>query len=170
MAEPGILVCDQIDFNQPRVIDAVLNALQKLAKESKRFSPLLVTKVYYFSSELPLPKEPGWYLLLNKKGQPIYAGKAKSLNHRLNSEDGSRNGFANPERRTDPARNFIKIFARLGLIDGLRVCHFTERELCRELDFEAPLSELDRGNVEKFLNVMRCSLRFSLVFQKEKGD
>ncbi len=157
MAEAGVLVCDQISLNERRVAEKLYTSLRLGLENPQRYAKLEVFRTYYFSTQPPLPQVPGWYLLL-WGSERIYVGKAQNLNSRLNSESGSRDNFANPKRRVDPARNFIKTFSRTGFFDSLRVCYFTEQEVCSWLDLKAPLSDLDRGNVEKFINLLRCPL------------
>jgi len=56
-------------------------------------------------STLPetLPAEAGWYVIV-ADGRPVYVGEADSLNGRLNSDNGSRDNFMNPQRTSDPER------------------------------------------------------------------
>jgi len=49
-------------------------------------------------------------------GRPVYVGEADSLNGRLNSDNGSRDNFMNPQRTSDPERNFLKRLSDLGLL------------------------------------------------------
>ncbi|MEW6375155.1 MAG: GIY-YIG nuclease family protein [Thermodesulfobacteriota bacterium] len=64
-------------------------------------------KSFYFSTPASLPTESGLYIILNGTS-PIYVGKAEDLNKRLNTENGSRDQFANPQRSSDIEGNFIK--------------------------------------------------------------
>ncbi|MEM4213448.1 MAG: hypothetical protein QXO63_03980 [Thermoplasmatales archaeon] len=145
----GKLKCDKIDFNNEEQVKALQAKLQSIIDDPKNYYQLKHTKNYYFSTNIPLPQESGWYIILDGP-LPIYVGKAEDLNKRLNTEDGSRDQFANPQRSSDTERNFIKKYNEVGLIRSLRVCIVTESSL----GFSG-LTDLDRGNIEKHLNICR---------------
>jgi len=145
----GILKCGNIDFNDTKQIKAIQTRIKLMLEDPKNYYPLEHTKHYYFSSPASLPTESGWYIILNGT-LPIYVGKAENLNKRLNTGDGSRDQFANPQRSSDIERNFIKKYAELGLIRPLRVCIITESSLGIQ-----PLTDLDRSNMEKHINIWR---------------
>ena len=145
----GILKCGTIDFNNTNQVQALQAKIQFILEDLTNYYPLNHTKRYYFSTPVPLSMEAGWYIILNGN-LPIYVGKAENLNKRLNTENGSRDQFANPQRSSDIERNFIKKYTELGLIHSLRVCIITESSLGLET-----LTEVDRGNMEKHLNIWR---------------
>ena len=145
----GMLKVGTIDFNNTNQIQALHARIQLILEGPKNYYPLNQTKRYYFSTPVPLPTESGWYIILNGT-LPIYVGKAEDLNKRLNTENGSRDQFANPQRSSDIERNFIKRYTELNLIQTLRVCIITESSLGIET-----LTDLDRGNMEKHLNIWR---------------
>lgn len=145
----GILKCGNIDFNDTNQIQTLQRKIQLILEETKNYYPLIHTKRYYFSTPVSLPTESGWYIILNGI-LPIYVGKAEDLNKRLNTENGSRDQFANPQRSSDIERNFIKRYNELGLIQPLRVCIITEASLGI-----GTLTDVDRGNMEKHLNIWR---------------
>lgn len=145
----GILKCGNIDFNDTKQIQALQIKIQRILEDPANYEPLNHTNSYYFSTPVPLSAESGWYIILNGT-LPIYVGKAEDLNKRLNTENGSRDQFANPQRSSDIERNFIKKYTELGAIQPLRVCIITESSL------SIPnLTDLDRSNMEKHLNIWR---------------
>jgi len=150
----GILKCGTFDFNDVKQIQVLQAKIQLILEDPKNYCPLEHTKQYYFSTLAPLPTESGWYIILSG-ASPIYVGKAENLNKRLNTENGSRDQFANPQRSSDIERNFIKKYTELGLIRLLRVCIITESNLGIK-----PLTDLDRGNIEKHLNIWRDYLHY----------
>lgn len=162
MALPGVLVCDRIDFNDPETVKQLLAIFQHLFADRSRYVRLLVSKRYYLAATAELTRSPGWYVLLDSEGRSLYAGQADDLNSRLNTENGSRDQFGNPQRTSDPVRNFIKVFVQNGVIECLIAGLLTEEDLRGSLGFSEPLSKLDRDNMEKFLSLMRCGLRYSV--------
>ena len=127
--------------------------IQHILDDPKNYFSLSHTKNYYFSTPASLPVESGWYIILCDNS-PIYVGKAENLNGRLNTENGSRDQFANPLRSSDIERNFIKKYTELGLIQPLRVC------ILRESSLDVPMTDLDRNNIEKHLNIWRGFFRY----------
>jgi hypothetical protein len=109
-----------------------------------------------------LPAEAGWYVICNSDSLPLYVGTAKDLNARLNTDEGSRDGFANPKRTSDPERNFIKAFMSAGVLSSVSVVIVREAALCERIGIAAPLKKIDRQNVEKIINIFRARL-FGLV-------
>src|SRR5205814_639827 len=99
--------------------------------------------------------EPGWYVVCDESGRALYVGTAENLNARLNSQNGSRDNFADPTRTTDSVRNFIKTFRSAGFLGVLQVLPVTESSICASLGFQCPLSKLDRCNVEKVIGLFR---------------
>jgi len=150
----GILKCGNIDFNAANQIQVLQAKIQLILDDPKNYYPLEHTKRYYFSTPASLPTESGWYIIFNDTS-PIYVGKAEDLNKRMNTENGSRDQYANPQRSSDVERNFIKKYAELGLICPLRVCIITES--CLGIQ---PFTDLDRSNMEKHLNIWRGYFRY----------
>lgn len=153
---PGILRCDKINLNSIQVVNNLKNILKETIKESK-FHYLHISKKYYFKLDQEITVNPGWYVIFEREN-PLYVGKAENLNSRLNTENGSRDQFANPQRKSDPERNLLKKFCDIGIIEKLKVCPIDEENLCQKMSLEFPLSDLDRNNIEKFINIFKNSL------------
>lgn len=153
---PGILRCDKINLNNSNVVTNLQNKLKDVIKESK-FYRLHVSKKYYFRLDEEITDNPGWYVILDNKN-PLYVGKTQNLNSRLNTENGSRDQFANPQRTSDPERNFLKKFNDTRVFNALTVCPINEENFCRKMMLGFPLSDLDRNNIEKFINIFRSYL------------
>lgn len=154
---PGILRCKRIDLNKKETVDVLRNTLKEIITQLELLD-LKVSKKYYFKLNNLITTNPGWYVILDENKNPLYVGKAQNLNSRLNTEDGSRDQFANPQRLSDPERNFIKKFHDVGIFDNLYVCVIDEQVLCQKLGLEFPLHSLDRNNIEKFINIFRDTL------------
>jgi len=150
---PGILRCDKINLNNPEIVDNLKEKLKEIIKESKFFD-LHISKKYYFKLDQEITNNPGWYVIFEKEN-PLYVGKAENLNSRLNTENGSRDQFANPQRKSDPERNLLKKFNDIGIFDRLTVRPINEENLCKKIQLEFPLSDLDRNNIEKFINIFK---------------
>jgi hypothetical protein len=156
---PGRLRCDTLDLCSTDVLTRVIEALTSLAGKTSNRHVLEVKGKYYFSTpQGPLSTEPGWYLICSDDSLPIYVGTATNLNSRLNSDNGSRDGFADPQRTSDPARNFIKAFASSGALRSLSVVAITERDLMHALRLTQSFRKLDRENVEKIISIFRAKL------------
>ncbi len=158
---PGILRYDRINLNDPTVVKNLKDKLKDSIKESK-FYHLHISKKYYFKLDEEITYNPGWYVIFENKN-PLYVGKTENLNSRLNTENGSRDQFANPQRTSDPERNFLKKFNDIGIFKGLTVCPINEEYLCSKMGLKFPLSDLDRNNIEKFINIFRSYLFYDLV-------
>jgi hypothetical protein len=91
------------------------------------------------------------------------------LNGRLNSENGSRDGFLNSQRQSDPERNFIKVLTTIGYISGLCVGVVREQDLLPTIRLMGPLEEVDRGNVEKTLNLFRHAVVIGCAVDRAAG-
>jgi len=150
---PGILRCDKINLNNSDIVNNLKDRLKEIIKEAK-FYDLHISKKYYFKLDIEITNNPGWYVIFEKEN-PLYVGKAENLNSRLNTENGSRDQFANPQRKSDPERNLLKKFSDIGVFHSLTVCPLSEENLCSKLELEFPLSDLDRNNVEKFINIFK---------------
>lgn len=148
--ESGRVVCSSIDFNSPEIVRAFVQAVKLLLQDDSRWHELTVHRACYFRTPRGnLPQEPGWYIICDSSGTPLYVGKAEDLDARLNTTNGSLDGFANSGRTQDPARNFIKAFVSSGVLDRLRVAVFTEKDLADQLQVAAPLSDLDQATSKK---------------------
>ena len=87
---------------------------------------------------------------------PLQVGKAEDLNARLNTNNGSIDKFANKKRVFDLERNFIKKLNEARILQNLRVCVISEKALCSAIGINTDeLTELDRGNIEKMINLFR---------------
>ena len=114
---PGKLRCDRVDFRNPATLRKLHRTLKLLAANPASWASLQLKDKYHFTiASSRVPSDPGWYVICDKAHRPLYVGKAEDLASRLNSDDGSRDGFANPKRASDPARNFIKSFHFTGAI------------------------------------------------------
>jgi len=157
----GNLIVNKIDLNDCVVVDKLRKVIDKLVQIPSCYYPLRFKPPYYF--EVPtgkIPSESGWYIILESK-KPLYAGKADDLNKRLNTNNGSIDNFANEGRGFGPERNFIKKFAELNILSNLRVCVIKEKEVCSELNIDSnDLTDLDRGNIEKLINIFKCYFNY----------
>lgn len=152
---PGKLRFDNLDVTNPKVVTKVLDALSGLTADARNVHSLEVSKRYYFiTPNGPLVSDAGWYVICHSS-HPLYVGTAENLNARLNSENGSRDQFANPQRTSDPERNFIKSYRTSGVLGPLQVVVISERAECSKAEVSAPLTKRDRENVEKALNLFR---------------
>jgi len=153
----GTLVVNRINVNDKDVINNVRSAIERLVSNQSFFYILNYKPPYYFEAVSGLPPEKGWYIILDLNSKPLYVGRADDLNARLNTDDGSRDNFGNPKRASETERNFIKKILELKIFNGLKVCIIKERALCLELGLDPNmLSELDRKNIEKLINIFRC--------------
>jgi hypothetical protein len=150
----GTLKYGNINFNDAKIVQTLDANIQRIFDDPENYYPLMHTKNYYFSTPTSLPEEAGWYIILWGT-TPLYVGKAENLNGRLNTENGSRDQFANPQRSSDIERNFIKKYTELGMISPLRVCIVREAQI----DLQ-PLTDLDRSNMEKHLNIWRGHFQY----------
>ena len=158
----GTLKVNQIDLNYAKAVKVLKQALQKLVNNPSSYHSLRFKPRYYFEvPDGPLPSERGWYIILDPDRKPIYVGKADDLNARLNTNNGSIDNFANQKRASDPERNFIKRFMELNVLSELRVCVIREMDIRLGLSLDSnKLSDLDRGNIEKLINIFRSHLCF----------
>lgn len=155
---PGRLRCDTLDLTSPDIVRQLITVLTMIGQDPLHTHALEVSKRYYFRvPDGPLPSGPGWYVI-RSKGQSLYVGTAENLDNRLNSENGTRDQFANPQRISDPERNFIKAFHDLDMIGPLTVVVIEESLLREALGFSCELTKRDRQNVEKILNLFRESV------------
>ncbi len=157
----GNLIVNRIDLNDSMEADNFRKVIDKLIQNPSCYYPLRFKPAYYF--EIPagqIPSESGWYIILEGK-KPLYVGKTDYLNKRLNSDNGSIDNFANKRRSFDPERNFIKKFAELNIFRNLRVCIIKEKDICLEMKVTPnTLTDLDRGNIEKLINIFRCYFNY----------
>lgn len=156
---PGNLRSGSFDLASPRTLGGFLDALTVLIKDPRNNFVLQLRDRYHFRVPgATLPETPGWYIICDPAGMPLYVGTAEDLNARLNTDNGSRDGFANPQRTSDPERNFIKAFLTAGLIESLSVVVIPEEALRQRLSIDVTLSKLDRQNLEKIINIFRARL------------
>ena len=157
----GNLIANRIHLNDRVVVDSLRKVIDKLVQTPSCYYPLRFKPSYYF--EVPtgrIPSESGWYVILDGK-KPLYAGKADDLNKRLNTNNGSIDNFANKRRSFDPERNFIKKFAELNILSNLCVCIIKEKDVCLKLNTNPnTLTDLDRGSIEKLINIFRYSFNY----------
>ena len=105
--------------------------------------PLQLKGHYHFTiTGAAISGAPGWYVIHGEDGLPLYVGTADNLNARVNSDAGSRDRFADPQRTSDPTRNFIKAFMAAGTLTSLSVVTITEPDLRRSLGLAEPLASL----------------------------
>jgi len=156
---PGRLRCHALDVSAPEVLRRVLQAIDELIAEPGSKAPLELRGRYHFRVRgLSLPTSPGWYVICGPDQSPLYVGTAEDLDARLNTDNGSRDGFANPKRTSDPERNFIKALLASGTLANASVVFFTEMALREKLGLPVPLEKLDRENIEKIINIFRANL------------
>lgn len=157
----GELISGTLNFNDSNFLHIFIAMINRLAQDTSQYYYLRFKPTFYFEViGHNLPYEAGWYLILQDK-TPIYVGKADNLNNRLNANNGTIDNFANKQRSSDPERNIIKKYSELGVFNKLRVLIISEKTICSELHFDAnSLTELDRTNIEKILNIFRHFITF----------
>ena len=157
----GTLKVGALDFNEAQTLEAVRAAIAEIASRVESYRGLRFKSPYYFeiTGSRP-PSEPGWYIILDGR-QPLYVGKTKNLDTRLNTDNGSRDQFGDPTRPSDAERNFIKKFIEIGAIEAPRVCIVRRSELAAALGMpESRLSKLDAGNIEKIIHLIRDRIAY----------
>lgn len=153
------LVNDAIDVNERSVVEILLSAARAALSRAGSWHRLEVRQGKYFATpDGSLPDGPGWYVIGDRTGAARYVGEAGDLNGRLNSNSGSLDNFANSNRPSDPVRNFLKVFISGGLLGEPRVGVIEEAEILRVVSIRTALSERDRCNVEKVLDIFRDEL------------
>jgi len=160
-ADMGSLKTGAVNFNDSEVAKSCKEALQEIASNESSYYELRFKPAYYFevTGRQP-PEEVGWYVILDRD-VPLYVGRADNLCARLNSNQGSTDNFGKANRESDPERNFIKRFDELGMFSHLQVCVFCERQLLPSLPCgQGAVTDLDRANIEKLLNIFRSCIRF----------
>lgn len=152
----GKLKCSRVNYNSPDQVANLCRQVRNLLKVPSNYHRLAHMDGWGFSTpKSELPKSPGWYIILDGRS-PIYVGRAKNLNSRLNTNSGSIDSFANQARGSDNERNFIKKFKQIGVIRNLRVCVIRENALFPRIR----LGELDRRNTEKALDILRATFHY----------
>jgi hypothetical protein len=153
----GSLKVGTINLNDADAVLKVRDSVNQLVQDPAAYYKLSFKPQFYFETPTDqLPSKRGWYIILDDK-RPLYAGKAEDLNVRLNTNNGSIDNFANKKRTFDPERNFIKKFNETKILSNLRVCIIDEMALCSALGIDTDeLTELDRGNIEKMINLFRA--------------
>lgn len=153
------LVHEAIDVNERSVVNTLVSAARAVLSRAGSWHRLEVRRARYFATpDGPLPHGPGWYVIGDRTGAARYVGEAGNLNARLNSDQGSLDNFANSNRASDPVRNFLKVFISTGLLGEPRVGVIEEAEILSVVGARTALSERDRCNVEKVLDVFRHEL------------
>ena len=145
------LKCDQIVLNDPVFVNALDVTLKKIVNQSKLYD-LHVENKLYFKLDKKITTDPGWYLIFSIANR-LYVGKSDDLNFRLNTRNGSLDNFANSEGPKNQRRNFIKKLYDIGYFKEIKVLLIDELTLCTKMRLESPLSDLDRQNIEKFIDV-----------------
>ncbi len=129
--------------------------VQQILDDPNNYFHLEYKEPYYFSIlHQNFTRESGWYIILCNSN-PIYVGFAGDLNKRLNTDDGSRDNFGNPGKRSYSQRNFLKKYMELHILESPVVCIVRTHQLGYE-----GLTGLDRKNIEKHLNIWRGFFRF----------
>ena len=144
------LECDQIDLNDPAFVNALDVTLKKIVDQSKLYVSHVENKLYFKLDE-KITTDPGWYLIFSIANR-LYVGKSDDLNGRLNTHNRSLDNFASKENKNN-RRNFIKKLYDIDYFKELKVLLIDELTLCTKMKLESPLSDLDRRNVEKFIDV-----------------
>ena len=158
----GTLKVGNLDFNNSNFLKYFCRIIQSLLDDPNNYYLLSHTDQYYFSTNRSAPQEAGWYIILDGT-IPLYVGRSDDINKRLNTKNGSLDNFNNPQRESDPERNFIKKYIELGLIKCPRVCVILEKDLIRHFTrcFNiSSLSNLDKKNIEKHLNIWRNYFKY----------
>jgi hypothetical protein len=144
------------DLNSLGQVQQLVRALTQILSDLAVWHKLEVSKYCYFRSpDARLPTCSGWYVICDGEKTPLYVGQADNIDDRLNSENGSRDNFANPQRTSDLVRNFIKAFRTMDYITTLQVGVVCEPELLQQIGFSAPFQKVDQDNVEKVLGLFR---------------
>lgn len=155
----GHLVCELINLNDKAVVGSVLKSAILELKQLSNWHTLQVHATDQFRTPATRPPAaPGWYVIVDLSGKPLYVGEAEDLDQRLNSSTGSLDNFNNSKRKSDPVRNFIKYLVSSGMIEGLKVGTIEELAILTGLGLEGRLSKLDRCNVEKVLGIFRVGI------------
>ena len=144
------LKCDQIDLNDPAFVNALDVTLKKIVNQSKLYV-LHVENKLYFKLDEKITTDPGWYLIFSIANR-LYVGKSDDLNGRLNTHNRSLDNFASKEHKGH-RRNFIKKLYDIGYFKEMKVLLIDELTFCTKMKLESPLSDLDRQNIEKFIDV-----------------
>lgn len=153
------LVYNSLNISESHLVNKIVFTLAQLANSEDNFFKLTIqNNIYFHISQNGITNGAGWYIIVDNYGNPLYVGTADDLNNRLNSQDGTRDNFANPERTSDSTRNIIKKFKELGIISELFVVVISENDFRQNLEIDNPLSRLDRENIEKILSIYRSSI------------
>ncbi len=154
------LTARRLSMNLPHSVEVLLVAIGEIVRDKNNWRELTVDSRYYFSvPKGVIPSSAGWYMIVSD-GNALYVGEAISLNGRLNSQNGSRDNFANPARVSDSARNYIKKFIELGVIARPQVILITEEDLRAKLNGALPaaLDKVERNSIEKVISIFRSRL------------
>jgi hypothetical protein len=150
------LKCGIIDLNDVDGVHRLVQELTQIVAVATAWHRVEVHReLYFWTPDGPLPTDSGWYIVCDGQRAPLYVGQANNLNSRLNSTNGSLDGFAASGRTSDPTRNFIKRLRTSGYIPALCVATVREPDLLQRLGLQEPLDKLDRGNLEKVISLFR---------------
>jgi len=156
MAKKGEIVTKGLQINDKKGVEDLFGCIIETTNKA-RILDLMVEEYYFKFSEdeyqLDDLETPGWYVIFDRDYGILYVGSAENLNRRLNTKNGSRDNFANPQRKFDPERNFIKKFVTLGVVHHLKVACITEENFLEISKINGPLSQMDRKNIEKIIRI-----------------
>jgi len=157
----GLLKCSSVDLNDPKIVQAIIGAVQCKLNKAESYLPLQHSLPYYFTTPgHTVTTDPGWYIILEVK-TPIYVGEAQNLNVRLNTPTGSCDNYGRRARKSDAQRNFVKKFSEARILSNLRVAVLSQPYLITAACLNAALfTEMDRKNVEKVINIHRGKLNY----------
>jgi hypothetical protein len=152
----GQLRCANLNLNKLESAQRLVQAVTQIVADLTAWHRLEVYRELYFQTpDGSLPTDPGWYFVCDRHPTPLYVGQADNLDSRLNSTNGSLDGFADSGRTSDPARNFIKRLRTTGYISAFCVAIVCEPHVLQSVGISGPLNKLDRGNIEKILGLFR---------------
>lgn len=150
----------RINLNNIKIVRKIEREIQKILNDKKSYFTLRMKKSFSFKTSKSLPKESDWYIILHRKS-PLYVGRTRSLNSRLNTIKGGLDNFRNSGRKSDGQRNFIKKFYKLKIFRTLKVCVIREKRLCEKLKLNRNnLEQIDKRNIEKLLNIFRGKFHY----------
>ena len=150
----------RINLNNIKIVRKIEREIQKILNDKKSYFTLRMKKSFSFKTSKSLPKESDWYIILHRKS-PLYVGRTRSLNSRLNTIKGGLDNFRNSGRKSDGQRNFIKKFYKLKIFRTLKDCVIREKRLCEKLKLNRNnLEQIDKRNIEKLLNIFRGKFHY----------
>jgi len=79
------LKCAKLELNDIEVVQRLIQALAAIISDAKAWHRLEVYRGCYFQTpDLPLPIDPGWYVICDGQRTPLYVGQGNNLHSRLN--------------------------------------------------------------------------------------